>query len=133
MLNEAWLLKEEIRREENLLKQKWGFFAQMYHEAEKFWCVDSKTKEELGFIAVQENGYIFFIAVGMNRREEGIGKYLVNSLGGKYDCITCHVRTTNMGAIDFYEKIGFKNEKLVRRYYEDGGDALYLVYFPDLE
>lgn len=133
MLNEAWLLKEEIRREENLLKQEWGFFAQMYHEAEKFWCVDSKTKEELGFIAVQENGYIFFIAVGMNHRGEGIGKYLVNSLGRKYDCITCHVRTTNMGAVDFYEKIGFKKEKLVRRYYEDGGDALYLVYFPDLE
>ena len=132
LLNEAWLLKEEIRRGEDLLKQKWGFFAQMYHEAEKFWCVDSETGSGLGFIAVQDSGYIFFIAVNGDRRKEGIGKYLIDSLGEKYDHISCHVRTTNRGAIGFYEKIGFEKEKLVQRYYEDMGDAWYLVYSPNL-
>tara|TARA_B100001559_G_scaffold306135_1_gene297075 strand:- start:68 stop:517 length:450 start_codon:yes stop_codon:yes gene_type:complete len=133
LLNEAWLLKEEIRRGEDLLKQKWGFFAQMYHEAEKFWCVDSGTGDGLGFIAVQDSGYIFFIAVNGNRRKEGIGKYLIDSMGEKYDNIACHVRTTNLDAIGFYEKIGFEKEKLVQRYYEDMGDAWYLVYSPNLE
>ena len=132
LLNEAWLLKEEIRRGEDLLKQKWGFFAQMYHEAEKFWCVDSETGGGLGFIAVQDSGYIFFIAVNGNHRKEGIGKYLIDSLGEKYDHISCHVRTTNIGAIGFYEKMGFEKEKLVQRYYEDMGDAWYLVYSPNL-
>ncbi|HIJ13041.1 MAG TPA: GNAT family N-acetyltransferase [Halobacteriales archaeon] len=132
LLNEAWLLKEEIRRGEDLLKQKWGFFAQMYHEAEKFWCVDSETGGGLGFIAVQDSGYIFFIAVNGNHRKEGIGKYLIDLLGEKYDHISCHVRTTNIGAIGFYEKIGFEKEKLVQRYYEDMGDAWYLVYSPNL-
>tara|TARA_A100001037_G_scaffold158341_1_gene142747 strand:+ start:3347 stop:3847 length:501 start_codon:yes stop_codon:yes gene_type:complete len=133
LLNEAWLLKEEIHQKENLLKQKWGFFAQMYHNAEKMWCIDSKTRDRVGFVAVQEDGYIFFIAVDMSRRGEGVGTHLIDSLGGKYDHISCHVRTTNIVALDFYGKIGFKKEELVRRYYEDRGDAFYLVYFPELE
>ena len=53
-------------------------------------------------------------------------------LGEKYDHNSCHVRTTNIGAIGFYEKIGFEKEKLVQRYYEDMGDAWYLVYSPNL-
>ena len=54
-------------------------------------------------------------------------------MGEKYGNIACHVRTTNLDAIGFYEKIGFEKEKLVQRYYEDMGDAWYLVYSPNLE
>ncbi len=128
LVNEAWGLKEKIRENENLLKQEWGFFTGTYHRAGIYWCIDGETKELMGFIAVRDDGYIFFIAVGQKCRRYGVGRYLVDLVNERYKNITCHVRTTNTGALRFYEKMGFIKVKLVSGYYEDKGHAYYLEF-----
>jgi ribosomal-protein-alanine N-acetyltransferase len=97
-----------------------------------------------GFIVAQENnrvvGYIIFwikyedeghiisIAVDKNHRRTDIGSKLVEtSLEAfkKFDVkvIKLEVRIGNKGARKFYSKMGFKEEKIVADYYEDGEDA----------
>lgn len=128
LVNGAWGLKEKIREDENLLKQEWGFFTGTYHRAVNFWCINEETKELMGFIAVRGDGYIFFIAVDKIYRGNGVGKYLLDVVNERYKNITCHVRTTNTGALGFYEKMGFIKLKLVSGYYEDKGHAYYLEF-----
>jgi len=40
--------------------------------------------------------------------------------------VTRHARTTNTGALGFYEHLGFEVVRRIDDYYEDGGDAYYL-------
>jgi len=40
--------------------------------------------------------------------------------------VTCHARTTNREALQFYRHLGFEVTRRIDSYYEDGGDAYYL-------
>jgi ribosomal protein S18 acetylase RimI-like enzyme len=40
--------------------------------------------------------------------------------------VTCHARTTNTEALEFYRHLGFSVRRRIDGYYEDGGDAYYL-------
>ncbi|WP_435175165.1 GNAT family N-acetyltransferase [Halorussus sp. AFM4] len=124
----AWELKERIRRTEDVLKQRKGFFTDAYRRSTVHLLVtrDDESEELMGFAAVRRDGYILFLAVAPEFRGEGVGKRLVGRVAEDHDSITCHARASNENALGFYEHLGFEVERHIQNYYEDGGDAYYL-------
>ena len=124
----AWQLKERIRREEGVLKQRKGFFTDAYRRSSVhlFLTGDGDDQRLMGFAAVRRDGYILFLAVAPEFRGEDVGKRLVGRVAENYDTVTCHARASNENALGFYEHLGFEVDRHIRNYYEDGGDAYYL-------
>jgi ribosomal protein S18 acetylase RimI-like enzyme len=121
---QAWELKERIRTEEGVLKQRRGFFMDAYRRSRTHLLfVD---QELVGFISARRDGYILFLAVAPEVRSEGYGRRLVAEVARDHRTVTCHARTTNSRALEFYERIGFQTSRRIDNYYEDGGDAYYL-------
>ncbi|WP_121740795.1 GNAT family N-acetyltransferase [Natronorubrum halophilum] len=129
-VDEAWQLKEEINRREGVLKQRQNFFTNAYRRS-KVHCYVQDGKL-VGFAAVRRDGYILFLAVSPEIRGEGIGKQLVARVAEDHDTITCHARTSNENALQFYEHLGFEIKRRIDDYYEDGGDAYYLKLGTDV-
>jgi len=122
----AWELKERIREEEGVLRQRKRFFDSAYERSTVFMYVDEGQDALIGFAAVRRDGYILFLAVAEEYRNEGFGKRLVASVADEYGTVSCHARTTNRDALDFYRALGFEIRRRIDAYYEDGGDAYYL-------
>jgi ribosomal-protein-alanine N-acetyltransferase len=122
----AWDLKERIRRSEGVLRQRKNFFSNAYERSTVYLYVDETNDNLVGFAAVRRDGYILFLAVDERYRGEGFGKRLVARVAEEYSTVTCHARTTNREALDFYRSLGFTVERRIENYYEDGGDAFYL-------
>jgi len=124
-LEQAWHLKETISRDEGVLKQRRNFFTDAYRRSTVHCYIQDGT-DLIGFAAVRRDGYILFLAVAPECRGEGIGKRLVARVAEDHRSITCHARTTNENALQFYEHLGFEIKRRIDNYYEDGGDAYYL-------
>ena len=124
-VEEAWDLKELIHREEGVLKQRRSFFTDAYRRSTVH-CYLQNGEKLVGFAAVRRDGYILFLAVDPECRGEGIGKRLVARVVEDHRTVTCHARTTNETALQFYENFGFEIKRRIDNYYEDGGDAYYL-------
>ncbi|QZA87682.1 GNAT family N-acetyltransferase [Salinarchaeum sp. IM2453] len=123
-LEEAWELKERIRRSEGILKQRKGFFADSYRRAKVHAII---IDGELGgFTAVRPDGYILFLAIDARYRGKGLGRQLIERVAKNHETVTCHARATNEQALKFYQSVGFEAERHIEGYYEDGGDAYYL-------
>ena len=79
--------------------------------------------------------HIMNVAVDPGRRREGIASALLTDLlrriDGKGERFTLEVRESNTGAIELYERFGFRAAGRRRRYYQDNGeDALILWRTP---
>jgi len=122
----AWQLKERIRQEDGVLRQRRGFFRDAYRRSRVYVYVDRTTNTLVGFAAVRSDGYVLFLAVDEGYRGHGFGKRLIARVSEDFGSVTCHARTTNDGAIAFYEHLGFDVRRRIDNYYEDGGDAFYL-------
>ena len=75
------------------------------------------------------HGHISGIAVDKKYRMKGIGKSLLRAveyefLANGLEKVTLEVRKSNRDAIRFYEKHGYKQSYIVKRYYADGEDAI---------
>lgn len=122
--DQAWELKERIRGEEGVLKQRRRFFADAYRRSKThllFW-----EEDLIAFASARRDGYILFLAVAPEARGEGLGKRLVAEVANDHGSVSCHARTTNEEALSFYKHIGFEVEREITSYYEDGGNAYYL-------
>ena len=122
----AWQLKERIRRSEGVLRQRKNFFRNAYERSTAYIYADRSHDRLIGFAAVRRDGYILFLAVDEDYQGQGFGKRLVASVADEYKSVTCHARTTNQDALEFYQNLGFEIERRIDSYYEDGGDAYYL-------
>ena len=120
----AWKLKERIRREEDVLKQRRSFFVDAYRRASCKLLFEDDVLA--GFVSIRRDGYILFLAVSPDFRASGYGERLVAEAARDHDSVTCHARSTNQNAIAFYQHIGFDIERRIDNYYEDGGNAYYL-------
>ncbi|THE64208.1 N-acetyltransferase [Salinadaptatus halalkaliphilus] len=129
-VDDAWELKEQISRREGVLKQRHDFFTDAYRRS-KVHCYH-QDGILIGFAAVRRDGYILFLAVDPTCRGEGIGKKLVARVADDHETITCHARTSNENALQFYEHLGFEIKRRIDDYYEDGGDAYYLKLGSDI-
>jgi len=127
-VEDAWALKETIRREEGVLRQRRGFFTDAYTRSRSVALVERTLDDErlVGFASVRRDGYILFLAVAPDERGDGHGKRLVAAVAEEYGTVTCHARTSNQNALDFYRNIGFETVRTIENYYEDYGDAYYL-------
>lgn len=126
LLGEAWTLKERIRREEDVLKQRRGFFDRAYRRSTVYCYLDPDTDDLIGFAATRRDGYILFLAIAPEHRRQGFGERLIAQVADNHRRVTCHARTTNERALAFYEDLGFTIKRRIDNYYEDGGDAYYL-------
>ncbi len=127
----AWELKERVRRQDRVLKQRRGFFMDAYKRATSRLLFEVGTGEQrkddlVGFVSARRDGYILFLVVAPEARGRGYGKRLVASVADNHRTVTCHARTSNEDALEFYQHIGFDIERRINNYYEDGGDAFYL-------
>jgi ribosomal protein S18 acetylase RimI-like enzyme len=126
-VEDSWQLKERIRRNHGVLRQRRGFFESAYKRSTVYLFLDRTNCGALvGFAAVRRDGYILFLAVEPEYQGEGFGEALVARVADDFSSVTCHARTTNEGALEFYQHIGFSVERRIDGYYEDGGDAYYL-------
>ena len=121
---DAWNLKEEIRAQEGVLKQRRTFFVDAYRRARDHLLFEEERL--VGFASVRRDGYILFLAVAPDCRGEGHGERLVAAALQEHESISCHARATNESALSFYEHLGFEIQRRITGYYEDGGDAYYL-------
>ncbi|MDR3282015.1 MAG: GNAT family N-acetyltransferase [Candidatus Methanoplasma sp.] len=77
---------------------------------------------------------VAILAVDALYRRNGLGDMLIEefkkraALEGR-NIIQLEVRTSNLDAISFYEKRGFRKTELLRGLYNDGGDAARMVLF----
>jgi len=122
----AWDLKEQIREEDGVLKQRKGFFVDAYRRSTVYLLVEEPDEEFVGFAAARRDGYILFLAVDRDHRDQGLGARLVSMVADDHSSVSCHARATNTAALDFYEHVGFEVKRRVDGYYEDGGSAYYL-------
>ena len=88
----------------------------------------------------ENNGHIISLAVDKNYKRQKIASKLIKRAIATFIefsifTITLEVRFKSKEAIDFYEAIGFKKDKFVSNYYEDGSDAfkMSLNFFDDLD
>ncbi|MFB6133622.1 MAG: GNAT family N-acetyltransferase [Halanaeroarchaeum sp.] len=123
-LTPSWELKERVREEQGLLKQRWGFFADAYRRSTVHLFVDDD--DVVGFAAARHDGYLLFLAVDPAYRGQGFGKRLVGAVAESNDTVTCHARTSNEDALAFYQHLGFSIVRRIENYYEDGAPAYYL-------
>lgn len=125
-VDQAWRLKERIRHREGVLNQRKNFFINAYRRSNVYLYVDETNDQLIGFATVRRDGYILFLAVAEEYRRQDFGKRLVARVAEEFGRVTCHARTTNQGALEFYRALGFEVKRRVPNYYEDGGDAYYL-------
>lgn len=81
------------------------------------------------WIRYEDEGHIISLAVDGKYRKKGIGKELVNYAINIFEkCsvreIKLEVRIKNEGARKFYIKMGFGEKEVLKKYYEDGEDAV---------
>jgi len=126
LLEAAWDLKERIRQDQGVLRQKRGFFTRAYRRATTYAYIDREGDSLIGFASVRRDGYILFLAVAPEDRGEGFGQRLVATVAEEHRRVTCHARATNEDALGFYEALGFERVRRIDNYYEDGGAAYYL-------
>ncbi len=120
----AWELKERIRSEEGVLRQRRGFFSDAYRRSTTHLLVENDVL--VAFASVRHDGYILFLAVHPDHRGHGYAERLVAEVAEDHRSVTCHARTTNTTALGFYEHLGFEIVRRIDNYYQDGGDAYYL-------
>jgi ribosomal-protein-alanine N-acetyltransferase len=79
--------------------------------------------------------HIMNVAVDPDHRRQGLATALINRLlervadGGDTEArFTLEVRRSNAGAIDLYERFGFKIAGLRRRYYQDNGEDAFVMW-----
>ena len=80
-------------------------------------------------------GYIGMLAVAQEyRRKYGIGTELVRRVLAvmqemRVEEVVLEAESTNVAALEFYRKLGFRRDKYLSRYYMNGSDAYRLKYF----
>jgi ribosomal-protein-alanine N-acetyltransferase len=76
--------------------------------------------------------HLMNIAVDPAHRREGLATALLTELlhrvGGDESRVTLEVRQSNQGAIDLYERFGFRSAGIRRRYYQDNGEDAEIMW-----
>lgn len=100
-----------------------------YLSSDLFLVVE-KDEEVIGYILAdkrEDQGVIISIAVQPNSRNEGIGTSLMETAQEKMKDVERYfliVRTSNIGAQLFYEKLGYSKVAKIEDYYSDGEEGL---------
>jgi ribosomal-protein-alanine N-acetyltransferase len=77
----------------------------------------------IGFLIFKKQ-YVMNFAVRPEFRKKGIGKKLIEELMKKSKTIRLRTRENNKNAIDFLNKLGFKEKRKIEKYYFNGDNAI---------
>lgn len=126
-LEDAWRVKECIRREDGVLAQGRGFFVTQYRRSTDYLVLAPDSDRVAAFAIVRPDGYLSLLGVAPEHRRQGHGSRLIDRADDDHDRVTCHTRVTNESAVAFYLSQGFVVENRIESYYRDGTDAYELV------
>lgn len=126
-LKNTWMIKQNIRRKNNLLRQRKDFFEDTYIDSVKYIAKDDDDKI-VGFSTIINSNYIALFGVSPRLQNKGVGSKLLESMKNDYDNLVCHTRISNNSALNFYESNGFVIDEIVDNYYRNNEDAYYLKY-----
>jgi [ribosomal protein S18]-alanine N-acetyltransferase len=90
------------------------------------------------FWSILEEAHITILAVHPQYQYQGLGQALLYSLltiasSNGLERATLEVRASNQGAINLYQKFGFKIAGRRRRYYQDNGEDALVLWLGDLQ
>jgi len=120
---EAWELKERIRSEEGVLRQRRGSSSTpTVGPRRTYWSRTTRSSRSPPCAATATSS--FWLSTPITGG--GHAERLIADVAQEHRSVTCHARTTNTGALGFYEHLGFEVVRRIDDYYEDGGDAYYL-------
>jgi ribosomal-protein-alanine N-acetyltransferase len=99
-------------------------------------CLAARGDDELvGYLVCSRYDTVWHlmnVAVDPRRRRTGIATALIEELleraGGADERFTLEVRQSNLAAIGLYERFGFLNAGLRRRYYQDNGEDAIIMW-----
>jgi ribosomal-protein-alanine N-acetyltransferase len=85
------------------------------------------------WIKYENQGHIISLAVDKDYQNKNIGFKLLKRAIDIFRnfnifIIKLEVKSKNRNAIEFYRKFGFKEERVIFNYYEDGSDAIAMVF-----
>jgi [ribosomal protein S18]-alanine N-acetyltransferase len=96
---------------------------------------NGKSRELVGYLVCSRYDYVWHVmnvAVDPDRRRHGIATTLLEALfdrvGDPDAQYTLEVRQSNRGAIELYERLGFKSAGLRRHYYADNGEDAIVMW-----
>jgi len=120
----------------NRKKYSKDYFKTLYQKYPEGLVVAEKERKILGYIVGEiENrvpakrvGKFISLAVAPDFRKMGVGRKLVNFLINHFKKkrvkeISLHVRAKNKLNLSFYKKLGFKKQKEIKNYYQNGDSA----------
>lgn len=135
-------LLDVVRIEKAAFPQPWPYAAFERYLEEPGFLVATEGLTVVGYVVAdsvpnhgRDIGHVKDIAVSADHRGRGIGRRLLDRSLSVLDAsgvthVKLEVRETNEAAIDLYRQFGFEPHHIVRRYYDDGEDAV--VYVADL-
>ena len=112
-------------------------FQQLYEMGVGF-LVAEKDGYVIGYVIYwlkyQNQGHIISLAVDKNYRRSGVGKRLLIKAISSLSLLDIHtiyleVKQSNQGAVEFYKKCNFKQDRIVPDYYNHGEGAI-IMYLP---
>lgn len=111
-----------------------SFLLSLFQQYPDTFLVAEENNRIVGYVIsriVSHKGHVLAIAVEPSERRRGIGRALMEVITKKFanhdvEEIWLEVRASNLGAIEFYERLGFHQKGFVPRYYFDGEDAIIL-------
>lgn len=139
-------ISEVIKINETVLPENYPyyFYELLYKNYSKAFLIARVGEKVVGYVMCRvehsftieralprfyKTGHVVSIAIIPTYRRMGIGSRLMlramDALKNVYRCrnVYLEVRVSNIGAINFYEKLGFKIDRVIKGYYRDGEDA----------
>lgn len=110
------------------------FLLNLYELYPETFLVAEENGVVVGYVIarhVDGRGHVIAIAVEPRHRCRGIGRALMEATMRIFEAtgvkeVYLEVRVSNVGAIKFYENLGFKKEEILPAYYADGEDGVLL-------
>jgi len=132
-------IPEILKIEREVFSDPWSFYSFLFELNYPFnyFVVLEMEKEIIGYMIAgeyEESYHLKNLAIKKEKQGKGYGKFLLNNLIKKAKkeykkFIFLEVRVSNKRAIKFYEKMGFKKNRILKGYYgykEDGYE--YVLY-----
>ncbi len=90
------------------------------------YVLDDEVVGFIEYMKMYEVVEIEYIVVSEDNRRKGIGKSLIiDAISSKdVEKAILEVKKSNIGAIEFYKKLGFSSIRVIKNYYEASEDAI---------
>ncbi len=134
-------ITEILKIEKKVFKEPWSLYSFLMELKTPFnyFVVLEINRKIIGYLIAREHEesyHLMNIAIDKEYQGMGYGKFLLNDLiqkakgeGKKF--IFLEVRVSNLKAIKFYEKMGFKRKRILKGYYgfkEDGYEYVLHIF-----